>query len=170
VNALATIRVDRGEDRRVVVDAEEVLIERDLRRVLRISLVQAVVIERAPALGVNALAFPQARETDVADLRAVDQDAVGVTGQQAAECRKPQPIIRCEFEAGVDEVLARPRLKVVSAIKDVAQPRRMFRIAHPVELDSAHTGMADGAGAEIAARRFRNHARVDQRVECDADR
>ena len=58
MNALASIGVDGGENRRVIAGAKEVLIERDLCRVLWIGLVEAVAIERALALGIQRLAFP----------------------------------------------------------------------------------------------------------------
>jgi hypothetical protein len=87
MHALAAVGVDRGEDCGGFVDAEEMLIEGDLRRVSRISLLQAVAIQRAPAFVVDALRFPQARIGDVADLRAVDEDAVSMTGQQAVALR-----------------------------------------------------------------------------------
>ena len=80
LNALAAVGVDGGEDCRVIIGAKEVLIERYLRRVLWIGLVEAVAIERAPALGIQRLAFPQARIGDIADPGAVDQNAVGVAG------------------------------------------------------------------------------------------
>jgi hypothetical protein len=81
VNALAAVGVDRGEDCRMIVDAEEVLIERNLCCVLRISLVEAVAVERMPALSVDRLVLPETGIGDIADLRTVDQDAVGVAGQ-----------------------------------------------------------------------------------------
>src|SRR5260370_29186516 len=55
VKALAAVGVDCGEDRRILVDTEEVLIERDLCRVLRIGLLEPVMVERAPALGIDRL-------------------------------------------------------------------------------------------------------------------
>ena len=66
VDALAGVGVHRGEDRRVLLDAEEVLIERDLRCVLRIRLLKPVAIEPAPALRVDRFMFPQTRIGDVA--------------------------------------------------------------------------------------------------------
>jgi hypothetical protein len=58
VQPLAGVRVDGGEYRGIGVDAEEMLIDRDLCGVLRITLFEPVTVERALALRVDAFAFP----------------------------------------------------------------------------------------------------------------
>ena len=57
---------------------------------------------------------------------------------------KAEPVGRREVEAGADQVLAAHLLEEVSAREDVTCPRRVCRVAHPVELDFAQALAADG--------------------------
>ena len=78
-----------------------------------------------------------------------------MTGQHALKRSELQLIGRSELESGALEMLPRPRLEVVAAVEDVAQPGRVLGVDHPVELNPAHALMADSAGAEVAAGLFR---------------
>src|SRR5580692_12062988 len=68
VEAFAGVGVHRGEDRWIFLDTEEVLVNRNLRRVLRISFCEPVAIEPAPGLCVDSFMFPETGVGDVADL------------------------------------------------------------------------------------------------------
>ena|SRR6516162_4427287 len=116
---LDRVGIHAGENRRVVISSEKLLIERDLGGVLWVRFFKAVAIERPPPLGVNAFILPQARVFDALNLGAVEENAVGVTAQPAVERLKGEPVRLCKCEAGPSKVFASLRFKKVSTCENV---------------------------------------------------
>src|SRR5262249_50626550 len=108
---------------RWVGDVEVGLIEKNLRIVLWICLLEAVTFERAPAPIVDALVFPQTgiSQINARQIRAVNDDAVGVTAKQSVHGREGERLFRRETKPGGDQVLTADFFEEVSAREDVVQ-------------------------------------------------
>src|SRR5262249_37331824 len=113
------------------------LIKRQLYGVLREGLLESVALGRAPVLGVDRLVLPQQRidQVEPEQLRTIDDDAVGVPAQRAAERGEGERFRRRELEAGLDQMAARALLEIVPAFEDLARPRSEHGLAPPVKLD-----------------------------------
>ena len=150
---LTRVGIRHRKERRIRL-VEIGLIERDLRGILRIRLLQPVAFQRAPVLGVDALVLPQKRikQTGAEKVRPVDNDAIAVATQRSTNSREAEQLLRCELETGHLQQPPGLLLEIMPARKNFARPGGKYRLAPPIVLHPTQAFGADNAGAEIRSR------------------
>jgi hypothetical protein len=173
VQPLARVSVRYGEQCGIS-DVEIGLVERHLREVLRILVLEPVALYFAPALGIEGFVLPDqgVDQIDARQVGTVNDDAVGVAAERATGGGKGERLGRRKLESGRYETPARSFLEIVPAIKDLARPGGERRFASPIVLNAAGAVVSDDRRAQIGARKLlRPRCRALNRVvDGDVDR